>query len=120
MKALIIINKIALFSTLFLYIIIIWGLIAQILLGFIQVVSAIILTYKTFHKSKYAKKHLSNYWIATSGELLLVYLCWFYLKTTNNPIVYLIAFVFPISIAIYFYAIMIKIAREYDRNEIIK
>lgn len=116
MKALVIINKIALFTTLFLFIIVFFGLIAQIALGFIQVTSALILTYKTYHKSKYAKKHLSNYWIVTFGELILVYLLYFHLKHTYDPILWLIILVFPMSIAIYFYIIMKKIVLEYEIN----
>lgn len=116
MKALVIINKIALFTTLILYIIVFFGLIAQIVLGFIQVTSALILTYKNYNQSEYAKKHLSNYWIASIGELLLIYLLLVHFRDAYDIILYLIIFIFPIAIAIYFYVIMIRISQEKQDN----
>ena len=73
MKLLLLINKIALFTTLILFIIIYFGLLAQIVLGIIQVISAFFLTTKTYKKSIHTKRHLSNYWIVTITELILVY-----------------------------------------------
>ena len=43
------------------------GMLAQIPLGIIQVISAIILTYITYLKSRYAKKHLTIYWFQISN-----------------------------------------------------
>lgn len=114
MKLLVIINKIALFTTLILFIIIYFGLLAQILLGIIQVITAIYLTAKTYQKSVYAKKHLSNYWIVTITELFLVYWLFCYFQKPNDLIFWLIFLIFPMSIAIYFNIIIKKIVQEYE------
>ncbi|WP_055726141.1 hypothetical protein [Flavobacterium chungangense] len=114
MKLLLMINKIALFTTLTLLIIIYFGLLAQIVLGIIQVISAICLTIKMYYKSDYAKRHLSNYWIVTIAELGLCYLQYYHFQTSNDAIVWSVILIFPISIAIYFYIIMKKIVEEYE------
>ena len=112
MKTLEKINKIALFTTLILFLTVYLGLLAQIPLGIIQVVSAIYLTIKTYNKSDYAKKHLSNYWIVTIVELSLLYLQSHYYQTSNDAIEWSLMLIFPMSIAIYFYIIMKKIVEE--------
>lgn len=114
MKTLRKINKIALFTTLVLFLTVYLGLLAQIPLGIIQVVSAIYLTIKTYNKSDYAKKHLSNYWIVTIVELTLLYLQNHYYQTSNDAIEWSLMMIFPMSIAIYFYIIMKKIVEEYE------
>lgn len=116
MKVLVIINKIALFTTIPLFTIIYFGLLAQIALGFIQVISAIYLTIRTYNKSNYAKRHLTNYWIVTITELILVYYQFYLHQTNNNLIIWPIILIFPMSIAIYFYIIMRKIAQEHENT----
>ena len=117
MKSILIINKIALFTTLTLFIIIYFGLLAQIPLGIIQIMSAIYLTLKTYRKSVYAKKHLSNYWIITITELILVYWLFYKSQKTYDAVQWLIMLIFPMSIAIYFYITMKKIVQEYETTK---
>jgi hypothetical protein len=116
MKALVIINKIALFTTIPLFIIIYFGLLAQIALGVIQVISALYLTIRTYNKSNYARRHLSNYWIATITELILVYYQFYLQQTNNDLIIWPIILIFPMSIAVYFYLIMSKIVKEHENT----
>ncbi|GGF07368.1 hypothetical protein GCM10011518_15770 [Flavobacterium limi] len=89
-------------------------MLAQIVLGIIQVISAIYLTAKIYFKSDYAKKNLSNYWIVTITELILVYWLFYNFQETYDTVKWLIMLVFPMSIAIYFYIIMKKIVEEYE------
>jgi len=117
MKTLKKINKIALFTTLVLFLTVYLGLLAQIPLGVIQVVSAIYLTIKTYNKLDYAKKHLSNYWIITIVELTLLYLQNNYYQTSNDAIEWSLMMIFPMSIAIYFYIIMKKIVGQHEYIE---
>jgi len=120
MKTLRKINKIALFTTLVLFLTVYLGLLAQIPLGIIQVVSAIYLTIKTYYKSDYAKRHLTNYWLVTIAELALFYLQHYHYPTSNDAIEWSLMLIFPMSIAIYFYIIMKKIVEEYEHSKIIK
>ncbi|WP_431243123.1 hypothetical protein ACQ9BO_26655 [Flavobacterium sp. P21] len=114
MKTLKKINKIALCTTLVLFLTIYLGMLAQIPLGIIQVISAIYLTVKMYHKSDYAKRNLSIYWIVTISELVLFYVQHNYFPTSNDAIEWSLMVVFPMSIAIYFYVIMRKIVAEYE------
>lgn len=114
MKTLKKINKIALITTLILFLTVYLGMLAQIPLGIIQVISAIYLTIKMYHKSDYAKRNLSTYWIVTISELVLFYVQHYYFPTSNDAIEWSLMVVFPMSIAIYFYAIMRKIVAEYE------
>ena len=116
MKTLKKINKIALLTTLVLFLTVYLGLLAQIPLGIIQVISAIYLTIKMYHKLGYAKRHLCNYWIVTITELILVYWLFCNFQETYDAIKLLIMLVFPMSIAIYFYIIMKKIVEEYNHE----
>lgn len=116
MKTLKLINKIALFTTLVLFLTVYLGMLAQIPLGIIQVVSAIILTVKTYQNSDYAKRNLSIYWIATISELTLFHIQHYYFPTSNDAVEWSLMVIFPMSIAIYFYIIMRKIVNEYEYN----
>lgn len=114
MKVLLKINKIALYTTLVLFLTVYLGLLAQIPLGIIQVISAIYLTAKTYSKSDYIKQNLSIYWIVTIAELSLCYLQYYHFQTSNDAIEWSIMCIFPMSIAIYFYTIIKKIDQEYE------
>ncbi len=116
MKTLKKINKIALLTTLVLFLTVYLGMLAQIPLGIIQVISAIYLTVKMYHKSDYAKRNLSTYWIVTISELVLFYVQHNYFPTSNDAIEWSLMVVFPMSIAIYFYIIMKKIVEEFEYN----
>lgn len=116
MKTLKKINKIALCTTLLLFLTVYLGMLAQIPLGIIQVISAIYLTVKVYNKSDYAKRNLSIYWIVTLSELALFYVQHYYFPTSNDAIEWSLMVVFPMSIAIYFYIIMRKIVGEYEYN----
>ncbi|MDQ6471962.1 hypothetical protein RB619_15025 [Flavobacterium sp. LHD-80] len=114
MKTLKKINKIALLTTLVLFLTVYLGMLAQIPLGIIQVISAIYLTIETYHKSDYAKKHLSIYWIVAISELVLFFIKNYYFPITNDAIEWSLMVFFPMSIAIYFYMIMRKIVAEFE------
>ncbi|MDR6762404.1 hypothetical protein J2Y38_002615 [Flavobacterium sp. 2755] len=116
MKTLKKINKIALCTTLILFLTVYLGMLAQIPLGIIQVISAVYLTIKTFNHSDYAKKNLTYYWIATVSELTLFHIQHYYFPTSNDAIEWSLMVIFPMSIAIYFYVIMRKIVAEYEYN----
>jgi hypothetical protein len=114
MKTLRKINNIAFYTTLILYITLYLGMLAQILLGIIQVITAIILTKKMFLNSNYAKINLIIYWILTSTELSLLILEQFYFPSHDDRIEFTLIVFFPAAIAIYFFIIMRKITNEYQ------
>lgn len=114
MKTLRKINNIAFYTTLILFITVYLGMLAQIPLGIIQVISAIIITYKMFLKSDYAKKHLTIYWIFTLTELYLFYLEQYHYQSSNDFIELLLMVFFPMAIAIYFKIIMNHITKKYE------
>lgn len=114
MKTLRKINNIAFYTTLILFITVYLGMLAQIPLGIIQVTSAIIITYKMFLKSDYAKKHLAIYWILTLTELYLFYLEQYHYQSSNDFIELSLMVIFPMAIAIYFKIIMNHITKEYE------
>ena len=116
MKTLRRINNIAFYTTLILFITVYLGMLAQIPLGIIQVISAIILTYKMFLKSDYAKKHLTIYWILTLTELFLFYLEQYHYQSSNDFIELSLMVFFPMAIAIYFKIIMNHITKEYENT----
>ena len=104
MKGVYLLNKVILIITLVLYLTLYLGMYSQIVLGLIQVLSAIFLfTYwKKF--SSITKKQLSFYWILT----ILYGLCWL-LDWQNTHNTYVIIFgiiVLPMSIAGYFFYIL--------------
>ena len=110
------INTIAFYATLLLYLTVYFGMLAQILLGIIQVLSALVLTYEIENKSAYAKKHLTIYWIVTIIELALFFLEQYVYESSNDAIELSLMIFFPMAIAIYFFIIMRKITDEYEHN----
>jgi hypothetical protein len=118
MKTLRKINTIAFHTTLVLYLTLYLGMLAQIPLGIIQVLSAIILTEKMFLKSNYAKLHLTIYWILAFTELTLLYLEQFHFPSSDDRIEFTLMAFFPTSIAIYFFIIMRKLTNEYELKKI--
>lgn len=104
MKKIYIINKIALIITLVLYVTIVLGLYAQIVLGTIQVVSALILFFFWKQFSKKTKEQLYIYW-----TIVIAYgICWLNdLKSLNEDFVLIFGvMIIPMSIAIYFVHIL--------------
>lgn len=116
MKTLRKINNIAGGTTLILFITVYIGMLAQIPLGIIQVTSAIIIAYKMFLKSDYAKKHLTIYWILALTELFLFYLEHYHYQSSNDFIELSLMVFFPMAIAIYFKIIMNHITKEYENT----
>ena len=114
MKTLRKLNNIAFYTTLILFITVYLGMLAQIPLGIIQVISAIILSYNVYLKSNYAKKHLTIYWILTLTELILLYLEHYQYQSSNDFIELSLMVFFPMAIAIYFKIIMNHITKEYE------
>ncbi|WP_298136182.1 hypothetical protein [Flavobacterium sp.] len=118
MKTLRRINNIAFYTTLILFTTVYLGMLAQIPLGIIQVISAIILSYNVYLKSNYAKKHLTIYWILTLTELYLFYLEHYHYQSSNDYIELTVMVFFPMSIAIYFFIVMRKITSNYELKKI--
>ena len=116
MKTLRKINNIAFYTTLILFITVYLGMLAQIPLGIIQVISAIILSYNVYQKSSYAKKHLTIYWILTLLELFLFYLEHYKYQSSNDFIELSLIVFFPMAIAIYFKIIMNHITKDYENT----
>jgi hypothetical protein len=109
------INKIAFYTTLILFATIYVGLIAQILLGIIQLISALILTNKFYNKSQYAKTNLSIYWIVTIIEIILLYSTANSIIMSDSFIISLFVYaIFSMGIATYFLIIMTKITYNHE------
>ena len=116
MKTLRKINNIAFYTTLIFFITVYLGMLAQIPLGIIQVISAIILSYNVYQKSSYAKKNLTIYWILTLLELFLFYLEHYKYQSSNDFIELSLIVFFPMAIAIYFKIIMNHITKDYENT----
>ena len=116
MKTLRKINNIAFYTTLILFITVYLGMLAQIPLGIIQVISAIILSYNVYQKSSYEKKNLTIYWILTLLELFLFYLEHYKYQSSNDFIELSLIVFFPMAIAIYFKIIMNHITKHYGNT----
>jgi hypothetical protein len=115
MKTLLKFNKIAYYITLVLFITVYLGLLAQILLGIIQLTSATFYTYKFCYKSKHIKNQLSIYWIITLIELSLLCLIFNSNIMSESFIISLLLYaLFPMGIATYFLITITKITNEYE------
>ncbi len=99
MKLLYQINKWSFITTLVLYLTIYFGLIAQIFLGIIQVILAILIFFRWHELTPAIKKHLLGYSIAT----ILYGVIFFIIKSYLSTYIGLIYFtVLPMSLAGYF------------------
>ncbi len=113
MKLIYNINKWSLIITIFLYITIYYGLLAQIALGIIQLISAIILYYSWAHLNDKSKKHLIQYTI-----IVFIYAIPFFIIYNKVPsfigltIVYVII---PLLIAFYFLYITSLTSKNVDK-----
>ncbi len=115
MKTLRQINNIAYYTTLLLFITFYLGIVAEILLGIIQVASAILLTYKTYQKLAYAKKQLIIYWILAIIAILMMYYVTKSYYMSDNMIISLFTYIiFPMGVATYFKIICNKITFDYE------
>lgn len=101
MKKLYQFNKICLIITLVLYLTIIFGLYAQIVLGGIQILSALSLLFLWHRFNKSDKKKLLIYWLLVS-----IYGVGWLLKVDFNNFWWLSIIIIPMSIATYFVFIL--------------
>lgn len=104
MKKIYIINKISFIITLVLYLTIVFGLYAQIVLGAIQVLSSLFLIIFWKKISKKSKEKIFIYWILVS----IYGVCWFS-DWANFDETFTIIFgvmIVPMSIATYFFYIL--------------
>ncbi|WP_297332698.1 hypothetical protein [Flavobacterium sp.] len=101
MKTLHKINVIALITTLLLYITVLLGMYAQILLGPLQLIIALIVSYSYYKKlSPRLQKGIILYWIAAVTSLTITYFSW--LDYRANDFIIITLFVIPMLIACYF------------------
>ena len=117
MKKIHLINQIVFIGTCVLYLTIYLGMIAQMVLGFTQVILALsyLITWKELPKS--IQSHLKNYY-----TLILVYGLGVaianYLKMDNEIVIIGGLFVIPMCIAGYFFKITLLIKRHYELQPI--
>ncbi|AUC75499.1 hypothetical protein [Olleya sp. Bg11-27] len=115
MRIIYLINKIALITTLILYLTIFLGLYAQIVLGTLQVISALGLLFIWNKLSIKNKKELLVYWLLT----ITYGLGWLATDNINNGfIVVFLIIIIPISIAIYFVTILHSITKKLHEKHI--
>ena len=117
------INQIVYYSTLILWITIIGGMYAQIILGLVQVISAIIVTKKTYYNYEFAKKPLRIYWsiIIVITIILNPFFFEYILLNDNYTLLKFIAvFFIPMIIATYFLIICNKITTVFYEDLKIK
>lgn len=104
MKKMYNINKFALIITLMLYLTIVFGLYAQIVLGAIQILSSLLLIIFWKKLSKKSKQKLFIYWILVSFYGLCWFSDWVHFNETFTLIFGII--VVPMSLAGYFFYIL--------------
>ena len=94
------VNKILLGINLLLYVTITLGMLFQILLGFCQVIIAILFTLKYKQLTKGTQKKLTIYWVLVALSMFLLYINSLYASKSGN---FIFLFLIPMLIAIYFY-----------------
>ena len=104
MKIIYYLNKFVFIITLVLYLTLVYGLFAQIILGVIQVLSAIILFsyWKKFDRS--IKNKVLYYWLAITIYGILWLFNWEFLN--NWSLIIFVIILFPMAIASYFFYIL--------------
>ena len=113
MKTLIKINKVTFFTALILMVTFYGGPIGLLFLGFVQIVSAIYLSYSFYNKSIKAKRYLTVYWGLAFIELLILF--WIFKSKfilIHFELFYAITLITPWIAATYFYIILNKIVTE--------
>lgn len=91
-------NRIMLVLTVVLYLTLIYGMLAQILLGFFQLMVAIVLGMRWFRLTESNKKKLSYYWCS----VVLYFLLWFTPVFQFTTFSWLVISIIPMIIAGYF------------------
>ena len=102
MKTIHVINQIATCATIVLYLTIIGGMYAQLVLGPLQLLLAGIITYKYYKRlDKHTRRGLNQYWIAAIMALVAAGTSIFF---SDSPNLFMLAtlFIIPMAIAIYF------------------
>lgn len=116
MKLIHLINTFATCITLLGYILFIYpGMLAQIILGPLQIILAIIISVKYFDLVKYEnQKHLEKYWTAVVISLILIVISYKNHAAFNNFKIVTV-FVIPMLIACYFLYITNLINKNLDK-----
>lgn len=111
MKVLHKINFFALAITLALYLTVFLGMYAQIVLGPLQLLIALIVSFNYYKKlDKTLKNHLLAYWLTAAVSLIIAYLSWTH--NTASDYVIITIFVIPMLIACYFVYLTYKITQH--------
>nr|WP_321224949.1 hypothetical protein [uncultured Psychroserpens sp.] len=107
MKIIYNINKVIFIITLVLYFTVVGGMLSQVILGALQIISAIILLLSWGKFSKKTKEHLSIYWVII-GVYGICWIFWLHNWDTINEFAIVIAtvMVIPMVIATYFLYIL--------------
>ncbi len=101
MKKLHQVNIFALIITLILYLTVYLGMYAQIILGPLQLIIALIISFKYYYKlNPKLKKSILIYWALAIVSLIIAYFSWTYYKP--NDFIMITVFVIPMLIACYF------------------
>jgi hypothetical protein len=113
MKLIHLINKIATYTTLVLYLLVYTGMVAQIILGPIQLILAITITALYYKKlDSKNKKSLKIYWLAVAIVPLFAYASFNWID--DGVLIILSLFVYPMYIACYFLYVTSKINKYFN------
>ena len=88
------------------------GMYAQFILGIAQILLAILVLFHKKKLNRIIKKHISNYWIATLTNLLVILILFKTNFTNNETITILFLFIIPMLIASYFVYITYLIQKK--------
>lgn len=104
-------NFFALVITLALYLTVYLGMCAQVILGPLQLLLALVISFNYYKKlNKPLKNHLLTYWLTAAISLIIAYLSWTH--NTANDYVIITVFVIPMLIACYFVYVTYKITQH--------
>lgn len=112
MKTLKIINGIILITTALLYLSLYYGLLFQILLGVLQLVSSVIIGFQLKQVDSKTQKRLKWYWVMVSFYALGLTLPWNNLMNHSSSFIPILGIILiPMSIALYFFIVLVKLQK---------
>ena len=98
------INQVWFVITLGLFITVFLGFLAEIVLGFIQVISSLLIIIQWKDLSKSTRNKLGIYWMVTAGYMLMWLFDW---NSIDNTLLFVVGIgIIPMGIALYFLSIL--------------